>query len=621
MAISNNKFDGNARAMLAFNLTSSSITNNDMINSTSAATADIRLFEGVNGLTITGNRLANGAGRALRASNTGSGSPDPTNVTFNGNSITGYAGVSGNGVQLDNFSGTLDASANYWGTSNPATVSAEILGSVDFSPLLDFNERVANQSVVGFQADFSSMTVHTLGVQTGVVTRINEAVGLLADGALTGGARTINLAAGAYSENVVLNKAATVQGAGTSSTLLFGTGSGTGFAITGSTDTLASLGIQNFAAGITAGAATTNLSLNDVKLTGNTSGGTLTSVPTVTFAGNNSAETFNISATQFSRAGENPLNYTGVTTLNILGQGGADLFNVLGSASGTTTNVVGGSGNDEFVVSSSANGNGLLTTMAGPIFIDGGAGTNGLVVSEAASTTADTVKVTSSTISSAVVPFSVTYQATGGTFNNGVLLLTGSAADHVNIESTAANAPFYAFTGAGNDVIVVSSIADGSGVLSGIAGAVFVDAGSGANSLGVSDQGNAAGSTVNVYSSSIVSSAAPASISYQATGGDFSKGVVVLTGSGNDGVAVHSEAAGSVTVILTGGGNDVFAVLVANTSAYNNLILDGGSGFDSLFVSDISGGGVKHIFGGFVEMDYAGFTSSFIFFQNTESVT
>src|SRR5262249_19721579 len=60
ITISNNVFDSNSRGMLAFNLTNSTIASNTFSNSTGALTADIRLFEGNNGLLITGNLLENG---------------------------------------------------------------------------------------------------------------------------------------------------------------------------------------------------------------------------------------------------------------------------------------------------------------------------------------------------------------------------------------------------------------------------------------------------------------------------------------------------------------------------------------------------------------------------------
>ncbi|MGH8862536.1 MAG: hypothetical protein ACRDVG_15115, partial [Jatrophihabitantaceae bacterium] len=72
------------------------------------------LADGVNGVSVTGNTLENGATRALRLENFGTGPPDPTAVTFDRNSITGYAGPADT-VQVDAYSGTLDATCNWWG--------------------------------------------------------------------------------------------------------------------------------------------------------------------------------------------------------------------------------------------------------------------------------------------------------------------------------------------------------------------------------------------------------------------------------------------------------------------------------------------------------------------------
>src|SRR5438132_3602157 len=145
ITVSNNLFDSNGRGLLAFNLTSSTISLNTFTNSTSNLTADIRLFEGVNGLTITNNLLQNGAGRAVRISNTGTGAPDATNIPLNQNSIAGYTGPAGT-FQVDNYSGTLDASNNWWGSAtgpttpnNPGGTGQSIVdpnNQVVFSPYL-----------------------------------------------------------------------------------------------------------------------------------------------------------------------------------------------------------------------------------------------------------------------------------------------------------------------------------------------------------------------------------------------------------------------------------------------------------------------------------------------------
>jgi hypothetical protein len=147
ITVSNNLFDGNGRALYAFNLTNSSITSNTVQNSTDAASADFRLFEGVSGLTISGNVLQNGAGRALRISNIGTGAPDATTVTFRLNSISGYTGPAGTfEVDTGGYAGTLDATCTWWGNitgptiaTNPGGTGQTLVdpdGVVDFQPWL-----------------------------------------------------------------------------------------------------------------------------------------------------------------------------------------------------------------------------------------------------------------------------------------------------------------------------------------------------------------------------------------------------------------------------------------------------------------------------------------------------
>jgi uncharacterized repeat protein (TIGR01451 family) len=165
ITISNNLFDTNARGLLAFNLTSSAIRMNTFSNSTSNATADIRLFEGVNGVTITNNLLQNGAGRAVRISNSGTGAADAANIQFNQNSIAGYTGPAGI-FQVDNYSGTLNATNNWWGSATGPTTpnnpggTGQTLGDpnnqVFFSPFLTDGTNISTgRGFVPVQADLA----------------------------------------------------------------------------------------------------------------------------------------------------------------------------------------------------------------------------------------------------------------------------------------------------------------------------------------------------------------------------------------------------------------------------------------------------------------------------------
>lgn len=148
VTVSNNLFDGNGRAVFLYNIISSTFTGNTLRNATQAATADIRIFGGVNGFTIQCNNLSAGAGRAIRINNDGGSSN--SNITITSNNISAYAGI---GLEVNSGGytggpGSLNAERNYWGSPtgpndlqgrNPGGTGEEILDPdlvVDFTPFL-----------------------------------------------------------------------------------------------------------------------------------------------------------------------------------------------------------------------------------------------------------------------------------------------------------------------------------------------------------------------------------------------------------------------------------------------------------------------------------------------------
>jgi hypothetical protein len=191
ITISNNDFNANARGMLAFNLTSSSITSNTFENSTSNATADIRLFEGVNNLTITGNLLEKGAGWAVRISNSGTGSPNATNIQFNFNSVSGYTGPAGT-FEVDNYTGTLNAMSNWWGDISGPTIASNV-GGLGQS-IVDPNTQVTYRTWLIYGTDASTAPGFQLPTTINVTaggdvspanndyTRLANAIGSVASG-------------------------------------------------------------------------------------------------------------------------------------------------------------------------------------------------------------------------------------------------------------------------------------------------------------------------------------------------------------------------------------------------------------------------------------------------------
>ena len=147
ITISDNVFDGNARALLAFNVVTSSFTRNEVSNSNFNGSANLRVFEGVSGLSVTENKLTGVATattfRGMRISNIGTGAPDATGVTFDCNSIEDHTGA---GLEVDagGYAGSLDAENNWWDSatgptiaSNPGGTGEEIIDPethVDFTP-------------------------------------------------------------------------------------------------------------------------------------------------------------------------------------------------------------------------------------------------------------------------------------------------------------------------------------------------------------------------------------------------------------------------------------------------------------------------------------------------------
>ncbi|WP_339683937.1 choice-of-anchor D domain-containing protein [Gimesia maris] len=122
-------------------------------------------------------------------------------LNVNNNSITNNAiGV------LNGPGATVNASGNWWGISDEGVIAALMTVGVDFSSYLNSGTDT-DGGTAGFQGDFSVVNVTALGAQTGPVGRIQEAINLATSGA------TINIAAGTYAEDVIVNTSVIIQGA------------------------------------------------------------------------------------------------------------------------------------------------------------------------------------------------------------------------------------------------------------------------------------------------------------------------------------------------------------------------------------------------------------------------
>jgi hypothetical protein len=113
----------------------------------------------------------------------------PSGIAVTGNSFTNAT----SGINLSNWTANaLDASGNYFGSTDIATVAGTIDGVVDFSPFL-INGSDQDGNAAGFQADTTRLMVHTQGSQTDA---------LIAEATNAAGVVEIQVGGGTYDEVV-----------------------------------------------------------------------------------------------------------------------------------------------------------------------------------------------------------------------------------------------------------------------------------------------------------------------------------------------------------------------------------------------------------------------------------
>lgn len=160
------------------------------------ATRGIRVSEAVN-LAIRNNIFENNTLGHVVVRNS---VDDANQVTITGNSFDS----SGAFAVINETTGLLNASGNWWNTTDEADVLARTDGSVDITPYLATGIDADGDKTTGFQGDASGLYVTLLGVQTGSVARIQEGVNAVNAGG------TVYVNNGTFSENVLINKSLTL---------------------------------------------------------------------------------------------------------------------------------------------------------------------------------------------------------------------------------------------------------------------------------------------------------------------------------------------------------------------------------------------------------------------------
>ncbi len=302
------------RTAVDINNSNGHIIRNNIINDNNTGlifrnqTDDITVSEN----TIIDNRTT---GILFLDASGGTNSPVQTaaNCNFSNNNISGnwYGQIvdrqSGGslpvaGTNLKNFSG------NWFGTNTPVVTTAnstepgyaahiplsfggtavapggqpDIAGpasaNFDYTPYLNAGtdtdvETTPGRGVFGFQGSFSNLWVTAASSQSGAATRIQEGINSVSGS-------TVNITAGTYNENVLVNKSVNIIGAGTGSTILTPSVActGDGMSITAANVNVSNLTVTNYTYGVRTSAA--NITLTNVESNGNCQYGLITNTGT-----------------------------------------------------------------------------------------------------------------------------------------------------------------------------------------------------------------------------------------------------------------------------------------------------------------------------------------------------
>jgi len=209
VTVSGNTFTGNNDAVSFWGTTTFiTISNNDLSGS-------LRFGVSIKGQDIDiENNIITGCGDT--GVNIDRDAIDTERVTVYDNDLSGNANY---GVKVNTgvVTETVDASANWWGSSGASAVQAEANGGsgADYTPWLVSGTNTG--AGPGFEGDFSELTVDDDSPQTGTAGRIQEGIDLVSGS-------TVNVLAGTYNEQVEIGKAVDVLGAGSSTTFIDGTG-------------------------------------------------------------------------------------------------------------------------------------------------------------------------------------------------------------------------------------------------------------------------------------------------------------------------------------------------------------------------------------------------------------
>ena len=211
-------------------------------------------------------------------------------------------------------------------------------------------------------------------------------------------------------------------------------------------------------------------------------------------------------------------------------------------------------------------------TVFGPITVDGGTGTNDLIIDDAVVTADRTYGIASGQVTrtdNGTVSFSLI---------SSVEVTAGSGNDSIAITSTLLTRPVTVNSGDGNDTVTA-----GNGSLDGLAGSLTLDPGLGSDTLVVDDSTDSTNpNRYTIDATTVARTTLPTrSFGYAAKPFDA---VVLKAGTRTERITVSDTAPNTAFTVNTG--NDGVEVLVKATAAGSPIAVNGGTGNDTVRVGN-----------------------------------
>jgi acrosin len=287
---------------------------------------------------------------------------------------------------------------------------------------------------------------------------------------------------------------------------------------------------------VTAGAGSNNLDYLARALTVN--GGTGSDLLNINDQANNIGSTYTATATSVRRqnwVSSVTMNYSGFERLALNTGLRNDQVSLAGVA--IPAAVATGNGDDTVVLSPWG---GAFGTVPPPVSVDGGIGSNWLVISDQNNLVGGSYTITTAAVTRTV---GVTTTAVNYTGISRLVLTTGIGPDRVNVESTPGATAVS--TGDGADTVTVAAQARSLDVIQGL---LTVNGGTGVNQLQVNDQNNYQPSTWELTGTSIDRTALPPSMAPVHDGLTYSniKALTVNTGNGDETINVRGTSADTI---------------------------------------------------------------------------